>query len=260
MKRRIAAVCGAGTLAAVAAAPATAFEPIEGVWRTETSTSAEYLIQESEPGVLTMTTIHGNRHCMPDESGFRALLGEEIEVRGSGLDYVFDPVYRFNSTCAIDTIGQGVARVISTDPQSYRHVLCSSRTGPPQYDDEYRPTAAGTVCRFAVRIREPEEPVTLGAIAKVPRAPRCTKARRARGRTAKLRLRNYANEPVLTLQVRLGKRTLYRYEYPGPLKRRVKLRLPKRASRVTVVVETTSNKSFERTRRYRACKQPKARR
>jgi hypothetical protein len=262
MKRQIAAVCGAGMLAAVSAAPATAFEPIEGVWRTETSTSAEYLIQQSAPGVFKMTTIHGNAHCMPDESGFRALLGEEMEVRGSGLDYVYDPVYRFNSTCEIDGVGQGIARVTDTDPQNYRHVLCSARpgTGAPQFDANYQPTSANTVCRFGVRIREPEKPVSLGAIARKPRAPRCTPARRARGRVATLRLRNYANEPVLALQVRLGKRLRYRYEYPGALRRTVKLRLPKRGVRLRVTVETTSNKNFRRGWRYGACKPRKVRR
>src|ERR687892_1735321 len=101
MNRRIAAVCAAGTLAAAAAEPAIAFEPIEGVWRTETSTSAEYLIQQSAPGVFKMTTIKGRTDCQPDESGFRALVTEEMEVRGAGLDYAYDPVFRNNATCEI---------------------------------------------------------------------------------------------------------------------------------------------------------------
>ncbi len=262
MNRRIAAVCAAGTLAAVSAGPAMAFEPIEGVWRTETSTSAEYLIQKSAPGVFKMTTIKGRTDCQPDESGFRALVTEEMEVRGAGLDYVFDPVYRFNSTCQVDGIGQGIARVTSTDPQSFRHVLCSARPGmgAPQVDADYQPTASTTVCRVGIRIREPQAPVTVKDVAKVPPAPRCTAARRKRGRVAKLRLRDYANEPVLSLQVRLGTRVVYSYEYPGVLRRTVKLRLPKRGVRLRLVVETTSNKSFETSRRFAACHRAKARR
>jgi hypothetical protein len=262
MKRRIAAVCAAGTLAAAAAEPAIAFEPIEGVWRTETSTNAEYLIQQSAPGVFKRTVIKGRTDCQPDESGFRALVTEETDVRGAGFDYLYAPVYRFNSTCEVDGIGQGIVRIVSTDPQSFRHVFCGARpgTGAPQFDANYRPTASNTSCRFAVRIREPEAPVAVKDIAKVPRAPRCTASRRKRGRVAKLRLREYANEPVLSLQVRLGKRVVYRYEYPGVLRRTVKLRLPKRGARLRLVVETTSNKSFKSSRRFGACRRAKSRR
>jgi hypothetical protein len=262
MKRRIAVMCGAGTLAAVSAGPAMAFEPIEGVWRTETSTNAEYLIQQSAPGVFKRTVIKGRTDCQSDESGFRAHVTEETEVRGSGLDYVYDPVFRVSSTCESAGVGQGVVRVTSTDPQAFRHVFCNARpgTGAPQFDAEYRPTAANTGCRFAVRVREPQAPVTAKAIAKVPKAPRCTPTRRKRGRVAKLRLREYANEPVLKLQVRLRGRVIYSYEYPGVLRRTVKLRLPKRGARLRLAIETTSNKSFQTTRRFGACGHAKGRR
>jgi len=240
-------------LSAVAAAPASAFEPIEGVWRTETSTAGEYLIQRSGPGMFKMTTIRGNRHCLPDESGFRARVTEQIDVRGAGFDYVYDPVYRFPD-CSVDGVGQGVIKVISTAP-SYRHVFCAARpgTGPPQFDAAYQPTASNTVCRFSVRIRPPKPPVRPASIARVPKKPACTRAARRRGRIAPLRLLNPANEPVLSIRVRLGGRVIYSYDYPGKLRPRVKVRLPRRASRVAVVVRTTSNKRFTVARRYGAC-------
>ncbi len=149
----VAASLAAFAVMAVSAAPVSAFEPIEGVWRTETSTEGEYLIQRSGPGTFKMTTIRGNDHCLPDESGFRARVTEQMELRGSGFEYVYDPVYRFPD-CSIDGIGQGIARIVSTAPR-YRHVLCGARpgTGPPQFDAEYRPTDSDTACRFAVRIR-----------------------------------------------------------------------------------------------------------
>lgn len=253
MKRLAIACFTAVALAVVPAAPASAFEPIEGVWRTETSTAGEYLIQRTAPGVFEMTTIRGNRHCSPDESGFRARVTEQMEIRGAGLDYAFDPVYRFPD-CRIDGIGQGIVRVLSTAPR-YRHVLCGARpgTGPPQFDAEYRPTAANTACRFAVRIRAPRRPVTARSFARIPAKVRCTPRARARGRFAKLRLVDQANEPVLSIRVRLGARVLYRYDYPGKLRRVLRLRLPRRAARVAVVVRTTSNKRFDLARRYGAC-------
>lgn len=242
------------TLFVLPPAAAAAFEPIEGVWRAETSTRGEYLIQRSGPGVLKMTTIHGNRHCRPDESGFRSRVTEQVELRGGGLDYVFDPVYRFTTDCRIDGVGQGIARVLSAGPQ-YRHVLCSARpgTGPPQFDAEYRPTAANTVCRFAVRIRAPKRPVRARAIARVPGKVACTSRARVRGRVALLRLVNQANEPVLSIRVRVGGRVVYRYEYPGKLRPRLRLRLPSRAARVTVAIRTTSEKRFQVAQRYGAC-------
>jgi len=257
MKRLIAACVIALALTALPAAPASAFEPIEGVWRTETSTAGEYLIQRAGPGVFAMTTISGNRHCRPDESGFRARVTERMEVRGSGLDYAFDPVYRFLD-CSIDGTGQGIVRVVSTAP-SYRHVLCSARpgTGAPQFDAEYRPTAANTVCRFAVRIRPPKRPVSPASIARIPRKVACTRGARVRGRVVPLRLINPTNEPVLSIRVRLGGRLLYRYDYPGQLRRAVRPRLPRSASRLTVVVRTTSNKSFSIARKYGSCRPPR---
>lgn len=236
------------------AAPAAAFEPIEGVWRTETSTAGEYLIQQSAPGVFRMTTIKGNRHCEPDESGFRALVAERMLLRGSGLDYTWSPVYRFGD-CSVDGIGQGIVRVLSTEKDSYRHVLCGARpgTGAPQFDAEYRPTADNTACRFAVRIRAPRRPVKARSLVRVRKAPRCTRRTRARGRVARLRLLNPANEPVLSIRVRLGRRVLYSYDYPGKLRRLVKVRLPRRAARVRVIARTTSNKRFAVTRRYGRC-------
>lgn len=240
-------------LSAATAAPASAFEPIEGVWRTETSTAGEYLIQRSGPGTFKMTTIRGNRHCLPDESGFRARVTEQIDVRGAGFDYAYDPVYRFPD-CSVDGVGQGVIKVISTAPR-YRHVFCGARpgTGPPQFDAAYQPTASNTVCRFSVRIRAPKPPVRPAALVRVPKRLACTRAARRRGRTMPLRLFDPANEPVLSIRVRLGGRTIYSYEYPGKLRRRVKVRLPRRPSRVTVVTRTTSNKRFTVARRYGAC-------
>ena len=240
-------------LTMVAAAPAAAFEPIEGVWRTETSTAGEYLIQRSGPGMFKMTTIRGNRHCLPDESGFRSLVTEQIDVRGAGFDYAYDPQYRLPD-CTLTGVGQGVIKVISTAP-SYRHVFCAARpgTGPPQFDAAFRPTASNTVCRFSVRIRAPKPPVRPASLARVPRRLPCTRAARRRGRTAPLRLLSPANEPVLSIRVRLGGRTIYSYDYPGKLRPRLKLHLPRRRSRLAVVVRTTSNKRFVVARRYGAC-------
>lgn len=240
-------------LSAVAAAPASAFEPIEGVWRTETSTAGEYLIQRSGPGTFKMTTIRGNRHCLPDESGFRARVTEQVDVRGAGFDYFYDPVYRFPD-CSVDGVGQGVIKVIGTVPR-YRHVICGARpgTGPPQFDAAYRPTASNTVCRFSVRIRPPKPPVRSASVARVPKRLACTRVARRRGRIAPLRLLDPANEPVLSIRVKLGGRTIYSYDYPGKLRRRVKVRLPRRASRVAVVARTTSNKRFTVARRYGVC-------
>jgi hypothetical protein len=254
MKRlTVVASLAAFAVMAVSAAPVSAFEPIEGVWRTETSTEGEYLIQRSGPGTFKMTTIRGNDHCLPDESGFRARVTEQMELRGSGFEYVYDPVYRFPD-CSIDGIGQGIARIVSTAPR-YRHVLCGARpgTGPPQFDAEYRPTDSDTACRFAVRIRPPVRPVRPASVVRVPRKPACTRRARLRGRVAPLRLLDPANEPVLSIRVKLGRKVLYRYDYPGKLRRRVRVRLPRRQSRVSVLVRTTSNKRFDVARRYGAC-------
>jgi hypothetical protein len=248
------ALLGSVVTALSLAAPAAAFEPIEGVWRTETSTAGEYLIQRSGTGLFEMTTIKGNRHCEPDESGFRSLVTERMGLRGAGLDYAWDPVYRFGD-CRVDGIGQGIVRVLSTDPRSYRHVLCGARpgTGAPQFDANYEPTASNTACRFAVRIRAPKAPVKARSLVRVRKAPRCTRRTRARGRVARLRLLNPVNEPVLSVRVRLGRRVLYSYDYPGKLRRLVKVRLPRRAARVRVIARTTSNKRFTVGRRYGRC-------
>jgi hypothetical protein len=251
---RLSAICFAAlALTAASAAPASAFEPIEGVWRTETSTAGEYLIQQASPGVFKMTTIRGNRHCMPDEKGFRARVTEQVEIRGGGFDYAYNPVYRFPD-CSVDGIGEGIVRVVSTSP-TYRHVVCGARpgTGAPQFDAAYQPTASNTVCRFAVRIRPPKPPVRAASLARVPRKLACTPAARRRGRIAPLRLLNPANEPVLSILVKLGGRTLYRYEYPGKLRGRLKLHLPRRTSRLTVAVRTTSDKRFVVARKYGSC-------
>ncbi|MGE4427906.1 MAG: hypothetical protein AB7G37_15765 [Solirubrobacteraceae bacterium] len=254
--RPFTAILAAMLLALVGPSAAQAFEPLEGVWRIETSTQGEYLIQAEKPGALRMVTIHGNDHCRPDESGFRTRVGERVSIRGTGLDYTWTSVFRFTSTCALDGRGQGIMRVLEAGPDRYRHVACSARpgTGPPQFDAAYRPTSANTNCRFAVRIRAPRTPVTGRSYAKPPATPRCTRRARARGRTARLRVRNVKNEPILSVRVTLRGKTIYRYAYPGKVRRTVRLKLPRKGARLVVRVKTTSGKSFKATKRYRACR------
>lgn len=201
------------------------------------------------------TTIKGRDDCRPDERGFRALLGEETDIRGGGLDYALDPVFRANETCGVTGVGQGIIRVTSTDPANYRHVACSARpgTGPPQYDASFEPTSSNTICRTSVRLRAPRPPVKPRDVTVLRRAPRCTRRTRARGRRLRVRLTNPANEPVRTAVVRVGRRVIYRYEYPGRLRRSLVVRLPRRAARVRVAVRTTSNKTLASGRRYAKC-------
>jgi len=252
--RRVGAILVVVAIAGSAgAATAAAFEPIEGVWRIETSTRGEFLIQQRGPRQFVRTIIQGNRDCRTDESGFRARVGEATPIAGGKLDYTLRPVFR-SQTCRSEGIGQGIIRIVSTDPQNYRQAACSARpgTGPPQYDANFRPTSSNTICRVAVRIRPPRRPVRARDVVKVPRV-NCTRRARQFGRRVRLRLANPANEPVESAVVRLGKRALYRYRYPGTLRRSVLVRLPRRAARVRVVVKTTSNKSLASGRRYGAC-------
>ena len=175
-------------------------------------------------------------------------------MAGGKLDYTLRPVFRSPRTCRSEGIGFGIIRIASTAPQDYRQVACSARpgTGPPQYDASFRPTASNTNCRVAVRIRAPRRPVKPREVVAVPRAA-CTQRARQFGRRVRLRLTNPANEPVESAVVRLGRRVLYRYRYPGTLRRSVLARLPSRAVRVRVAVKTTSNKSLSSARRYAAC-------
>lgn len=235
-----------------ASAPAVAFEPIEGVWRTEGSSQGAFLVQQKAPGAFRKVTIQGNRNCVGDEFGFYHLVGDETEVRGGGLDYSYTPQWRTNG-CAVTGTGIGIYRVISARPSDYRLAACAARpgTGAPRFDAAYRPTAPNTHCNVAVRIREPVPPVTLSSFAAVPRMPRCTRRVKRHGRNVKVQLRNQANEPVLALEIRLGRRVVYRYDYPGKLAGTVTVRLPARGSRLWIGLKTTSNKLLLRARRSR---------
>lgn len=257
MKRigAISAVIGAVIGPLAVAVPAAAFEPIEGVWQADGSSGGAFLIQQKAPGVFRTVTIQGRRDCIPDEHGFFHLVGNESELRGGGLDYAAAWVWRAEEDCTVAGTGLGVARVISTQPGNYRLVSCVARpdTGPPLFDAAYRPTSSNTRCRPAVRIRAPQPPVALASFAAVAPAPRCTREARRRGRSVRIRLSDHANEPVFAIEVRLGRRVVYRYDYPGTLATSVALRLPARGSRLSIAIMTTSNKFFARTRRFSRC-------
>ena len=250
--RALAAVPAAVTGALAAAAPAGAFEPVEGVWKSEGFSGGAFLIQQKAPGVFRQVTIDGRRDCVPDEHGFFYLVGNESEMRGGGLDYFAANTWR-TQDCAATTTGVSIYRVISTQP--YRMASCAARSdaGPPRYDAGYRPTAPNTYCTTAVRIRAPQPPAALASFVTVARAPRCTPQARRRGRSVRIRLSDHANEPVFALEVRLGRRVVYRYDYPGTLSRSVAVRLPARRSRLSIAIKTTSNKSFVHTRRFSRC-------
>jgi hypothetical protein len=247
----IAGVLATGLLA-MAPSAASAFEPIEGVWQTTSDIAAEHLWQQTAPGTFHQYVIQGTTTCQADANGFLNDINlAKGSVQGSGLDYSGTaPFYSF-SDCSLIGDGQQVVHILSTDPSDFRMAQCSAQpgTGAPQYDANYRPTDPNTLCTEYRRIRPPEPPITsIDQIASLSKA-QCTR-RRAKVRVG---LTNPANEPLLSAVVKLGRRTVVDYEYPGPVPNVTKVRLPAKGGKLTVSVETTTHKSFSKTRRYHRC-------
>ena len=235
-------------------APAVAFEPIEGVWRSEGSSGSVTLVQQKAPGVFRSVIIQGHRDCVGDDRGFVNQVGREIEMRGGGLDYQAAVVW-VAEDCTPGGTGLSVYRVISAEPGNYRLRVCAAEpgTGAPQIDAAYNATSPTTRCTTSIRVHEPRPPVTLSSFVAVPRAPRCTRQTRRRGRSIQIRLSNQTNEPVFEIKVRIGRRVVYRYDYPGTLAPSVRVRVPKRPSQLSIAIKTTSNKSFTRTQQFSRC-------
>lgn len=251
----------AGGIAAsflLVAAPAGAFEPIEGVWQVEHEPVAEHLIQETSPGQFMMRKINGKPECFEDTHGFlNAPVGDLISIfSGSGLDYTGFGFNADSITCeATGEQHPRIYRVVSTDP--YVFAMCASSSGPPQYDANYQPTSTGTSCLREVRIRAPEPPATFELISSIPAEPKCTSRARAKGRKIKVPLHPQANEPLLSARIKLGRRTVLLYNYPGVVPPKTRIKLPAKGGRLEVALETTSKKAFKQSKRYKPCQMKK---
>jgi hypothetical protein len=245
----ILALAGLGAFASSAAA----FAPIEGVWEAPADPGSELLIQEVSPEHFTTYVIRGGG-CTPDANGFIDPVGVlTSEVIGSGLFY--SGVDYAGAGCGGAASGSQIKQIVSTEPANYRMVVCDSQpgAGPPRYDASFRPTTGTTVCEEVVRVRPPEPPVTFAGIVTLHPPSPCSRAGR-RGRILRLKLRDAVNEPLLSAKVKIGSRPVLSYAYPAAVPSLTKVRLPAAGGTLTVVVTTTSGKSFKRRRHFGPCR------
>lgn len=232
---------------------ASAFEPIEGVWSPVSDPDVDILWQATgNPGEFHEKIINGPNYCTQDSSGFNVMAGlEKATVTGSGSDYSGTAPYFDNYSCAVTSTGQVIVHVFSTDPLALAR--CQARTGAPQFDANYQSTDSGTHCTYFTRDRAPLKPATFNQISSLPTQPPCTTAARAHGRRVHLRFHSPVNEPLLSVRVKLGRRTVFSYNYPARVPHGATLRLPPAGGTLTILLKTVSGRTFKKHRHYGPC-------
>ena len=191
-------LAAAAAILTTAPAPALAFDPLEGQW----ATSGGLKIERQPDGSLKSTEIAGGFDCLPsDQPGF---LQPMIGVEGFTVRPVAPKLYRGTApltqvyTCA--PAGRGDAQVTLTS-DTYRFCGSVESSVPLQLDADGQPFWP-TVCTTVSRYAPPARPAVIrDAIAPLPAATRCRVSRALR-----IRPRNPAQDPLVSVEIQLNGR------------------------------------------------------
>lgn len=253
-RRLVTAMAVAVGAAVLAPGAAAAFEPIEGVWAHADDTSVRVLFHQTSPGTFQSVAISGSTDCKTNGRGFAAKIGTQgVTLTGSGFDYSGTSNLVDSTTCEpTGATVQSLAHVFSTTPLTM-NVCNGSTNGPPVVDANFQPASSSTHCQPYVFSSAPEPETTFEDITSLPAQPRCTTAARTRGRRIHLRFHAPANEPLLSVLVKLGARKVFSYKYPARVPRGAVLRLPPAGGTLTITIKTVTGKTFKKHRHYAPC-------
>lgn len=231
-----------------AAAPAAAFEPVEGVWNYE---GGAVLVEATAAG-----TFRGVVTRPTQFSSCTHAAGENMwQMRGSGERYLGTHNYFTNSgMCAAGGFSPGKAawRVDMTNPAAPKLVFCSNTPADPlqpDFDAAGNPVNSTDGCATLTRLAPPGPPPVAAKVVSLPSARKC----RSR-RSFPIRFKAPGADPVKEATVLVNGRRVRVVRGADRLSAGVDLRgLPKGRYTVTIRMITVSGKTITGKRRYRTC-------
>jgi|tagenome__1003787_1003787.scaffolds.fasta_scaffold20969669_4 hypothetical protein len=244
-------------LTAMAAAPASAAELVEGTWNFE---GGQVLVESTGTGTFkgTVTAPTKFSYCPhPKGEQIWSLSGTDKDFSGTHLWY--------RSDCTPNPGGKATWRIIDTDPSSFRLIFCTRHpdAGAPNPADTPDNHASGTFCYELTRAKPPgaagsgdsgsttapsSQPSTL-----TPSQISLPSSRSCSTRSLRIRLplavRRNAKRISLYVDTKRVKRLTKR---PLP-KSTVLKKLPGRSFRLRFVAVTKKGKTVKRSKRYAGC-------
>lgn len=228
----ISALCAA-TLA-ISAAPAQAFEPIEGSWFFE---GGEVRVEATGPGKFVGIVVKPTRFANCTHPAGQRMW----DISGGGTHYTGTHIWYFDGTCGENPGGESTWDIVSTDPAKFQLRFCTEAPGRG-------PPTASTQCDILTRSRPPEPRVAPNRVIRLPSSKRC----RSR-RSFRIRIRQPKGVVLASATVTVNGRRV-RLLKGRRLRAPVNLRgLPKGRWTVRIRVVTAAGRVLTGTRRYRTC-------